>query len=229
MRESREWRTRLYCCGTGESRREKGRSECRGGWRVGEGTFQKRKRMDLKSNAVTSKSKKFSSGMEKEAKLAQATSRRSDMSWMKAGDKFKSIILDTLRHKVQIRFFLFYWNTTIKNLNNIIQNYIKKNVMPFEGVRIQVRKSIQLNNSEEALGQLPFILDMNIVTWHNLASDLMPLVMNAIHLLDATLVFYSYFSKALTQLFFFFFLSPTTSSECNYNFWAKQQRSLPLP
>lgn len=66
-------------------------------------------------------------------------------------------------------------------------------------------KSIQLNNSQEALGQLPFILDLNIVTWHNLASDLMALVTNAIHLLDATLVFYSYFSKALTQLFFSFF------------------------
>lgn len=33
----------------------------------------------------------------------------------------------------------------------------------------------------------------------------MALVMNSIHLLDATLVFYSYFSKALTQLFFFSF------------------------
>ena len=29
--------------------------------------------------------------------------------------------------------------------------------------------------------------------------------MNAIHLLDATLVFYSYYSKGLTQLFFSFF------------------------
>lgn len=81
--------------------------------------------------------------------------------------------------------------------------------MPFKRVRIQVRKSIQLNNSQEALGQLPFILDMNTVTWHNLASDLMALVLNAIHLLGATQVFYSHFSKALMQLFFIFFLSFT--------------------
>lgn len=102
-------------------------------------------------------------------------------------------------------FPLFYWNTTIKNLDNIIKNCIEKNAVPFKRERIKVLKSIQLNNSQEALGQLPFILDLNIVTWHNLASDLMALVMNAIHLLDATLVFYSYFSKALTQLFFSFF------------------------
>lgn len=148
------------------------------------------------------------------------------MSWMKAGDKFESIILDTVT-KCRYGFFLFYWNTTIKHLDNIIQNYIKKNAVPFKSVRIQVRESIELNNSQGVLGQLPFILDMNIVTWHNLASDLTALVMNAIHLLDATLVCYSYFSKALTQLSFFF-LSPATSSECNCNFCAKQQSSFPL-
>lgn len=69
--------------------------------------------MDLKNNAevqataVTSKSKKFSSDMEKVAKQAQATSRTNDMSRMKAGDKFESIILDTLCHKVQIWLFPF--------------------------------------------------------------------------------------------------------------------------
>lgn len=85
----------------------------------------------------------------------------------------------------------------------MIPNHIEKDILPFKRVRIQVRKSIQLNNFQEALGQLPFISDTNVVMWHDLASDLMALVMNAIHLLDANLVCYSYFSKALTQLFFF--------------------------
>lgn len=112
----------------------------------------------------------------------------------------------------------------------MIPKYIEKNALSFRRVRIQVRKSIQLNNFQEVLGQLPFSLDMNavrLISRHNLASDLMALVMNAIQLLDATLVCYSYFSKALTQLFFSFF-HLLRFSECNYNFCAKQQRSFTL-
>lgn len=45
----------------------------------------------------------------------------------------------------------------------MILNFIEKNVLPFKRVRIKVRKSIQLNNSQEALGHLPFILDTNVV------------------------------------------------------------------
>lgn len=90
----------------------------------------------------------------------------------------------------------------------MIPKHIGKNALSFRRLRIQVRKSIQLNNSQEVLGQLPFSLDMRavrLISRHNLASDLIALVMNAIQLLDATLVCYSYFSKALTQLFFSFF------------------------
>lgn len=34
---------RLYCCGAGESRKEKGSGECKGGWRAGEVTLRKEK------------------------------------------------------------------------------------------------------------------------------------------------------------------------------------------
>lgn len=45
----------------------------------------------------------------------------------------------------------------------MIPNHIEKDILPFKRVRIQVRKSIQLNNFQEALGQLPFISDTNVV------------------------------------------------------------------
>lgn len=43
VRWHREWRTCLYCCGTGENRIQNGRGECRGGWRVEEGPSRKEK------------------------------------------------------------------------------------------------------------------------------------------------------------------------------------------
>lgn len=57
--------------------------------------------------AFTFKSKKFSSNIEKETKQAYETSI-SDLYWMKAGNKFESIILRTICHKVQIGVFLLY-------------------------------------------------------------------------------------------------------------------------
>lgn len=58
--------------------------------------------------ALSSKSKQFLSDTEKEANQAQEKSGRSDMSQVKAGDKFERIILDTFVE--QCRYGLSFFN-----------------------------------------------------------------------------------------------------------------------